>query len=1264
MGMDRIERLTEVLVEVSHNAKLMSSRGIFKRILTYNRDEQWLRQRIQTMSWSIRNFTAETTLSLEFALHEHARYVQHATEVTHDIVGATYKAVQKLTIDQGIRDGHPSHASKAAFNSVEREACSNSTREEVLSQIFEWIHGDSEQTPSRFDSQSAKVNSQVFWINGPAGTGKTTIAYTIAKKCKDSNVDLLGASFFCSRDDTECSDPCIIFPTISYQLGIFNPLFGAEVSKVLSAKPDIIYASVHYQLQELLVKPLAQVRDSFQCCIIILDALDECKDEKTISVVLSTLSHHMAELYPLKFLVTSRPESHIVLGFANTTLHHTTRRMVLHELKPSMVEHDIQVYLTSRLSVTKALYRVPGSWPSLESIRALVQLSAGLFVFAATSVKFIEDPFYSNPRDQLNLLLGNTTQVTGKSSPFERLDQLYTEILQRAHPNMFDQYRRELKTVLGCLLCVRNPISSLGLEKLLNLDKGRVREILLHLHSVVIVPDDDNQDIRLLHPSFFDFLTNPTRCLIPDFTVRPEQQHTVLALSCLCAMDELTRDPCHIGRPWLLNSEVVDLPQRITTYIPAHIRYATRHWAHHISASVLADIILDALKHFCTVHLLHWIELCSLLGELRHGLNSISYLRQVLLTSTHVDRETLTLLHDAEHIMQQFFPAISASALQVYHSALLFAPDGALIVEKFKQEMDLQVKTYNAAGQKWSLSDTVIDTEGSVFQALAFSPSGTQIVTGSHDGHVRLWDALSGVHLQTLDTIMSSITSVTFTSDGTGVIAGSSDGQIRLWDAHTGKKVWCYTGQSKPVECVAVSATGYIASGSQDTTIQLWDPERVSQITLEGHLAAVLSIAFSNSGTCIVSGSADQTVRIWHHTSFMTSKILRRYPEWVLSVAFSPDDSCIAAGCSDQGIWICDSSSGRNVRVLRGHNGRVVSVVFSSDGRYILSGSRDHTVRLWDIVSGAPILNLCGHSAWVTSIALSPTGTRVASGSEDRTLRIWDISDSTSFQVFKDSKIRNFILSPDGTHVASVLHGSVINIWDASHTGTRTLRGYCHYPAFLQFSSDNRFLVSLSENHLNLKVWTYEGDRHPYKLQGHAKWVTVIAFDPSSSHIASGSDDTTIRLWNTKTWMHVKTLHGHSDTVSHLAFSRDGSHITSRSLDNTIGVWDFESSMLLHRVHTNNPGSPSVLMERMALTEQSAPHQHYPKAKFCMMDNGWICRSTDGRRICWLPVALRPKAAIYMLQPGICITFEAKGGKQIIIDFSAYLPTFRVQQSI
>jgi hypothetical protein len=521
---------------------------------------------------------------------------------------------------------------KAAFNSTDRECCTESTRITILEEIYEWIgtdgSGSSECRTKNTDLDRGQQQSRILWLNGSAGTGKTTIAYTVAQYCNDRKPGVLGASFFCSRDDANCSNPQLIFTTIAYQLSFFNSQFAAEVSKVLKAAPDIGYASVQYQLEELIVNPLRVARDSFTRCIVVLDALDECKDTAT---VLTALSSHIEELSPLQFLVTSRPENRIRMAFTLQDLHHNTKQLLLHQVKLELVEQDISHYLSLKLVETRRKYEIKDSWPAPSSIDSLAKLSSGLFIFAATSIKYIEDAAYSDPRGQLQRLVDSSAEDMGKSSPFKRLDLLYIEVLTLAFPEISTSLLGLLKMVLGSIVYLQDPLSVISLERLLGLGAGRVREILLHLHAILIVPQYDSHVIRLLHPSFPDFITNPERCSITKYVVKLDEQQTLLAESCLEVMKGLHRDICQIKNPSLLNSEITDLPAQIGKYIPAHIQYACRHWAHHVSKSMMSYRLLDLLKDFCEQHLLHWIEVCSLLGELRGVLLSVAEVLPTLL---------------------------------------------------------------------------------------------------------------------------------------------------------------------------------------------------------------------------------------------------------------------------------------------------------------------------------------------------------------------------------------------------------------------------------------------------------------------------------------------------------------------------------------------------------------------------------------------------------------------------------------------------------
>ncbi|KAF7340443.1 WD40 repeat-like protein [Mycena venus] len=1190
LAANRIDRLASTLKRVSDDAEKLGSKGFIARALTSDQDGQRLQAQIQALSWSIESFTLETVMNMEFLLDDHIRFVQDSTRATQNIVTATHLAVQEWSYKMEAKEGYLPRAAQASFNSKERECCSDSTRESILRDIFDWVHCDCPD-----DTSATNVpHSQIFWLNGSAGTGKTTIAYTVAKHCWNAMPRVLGASFFCSRDDDDCSKLRLIFPTISHQLGIFNPAFGVAVSGIIKANPEIVYAGVQYQLDELIVKPLALVRNTFNRCIVILDALDECRDTGTISAVLAALSHHVVDLLPLKFFITSRPETQITMGFADPILRDKTARFVLHQVELPVVQADIHTYLSSRLARTRTLYGISESWPSPECLRALTRLSSGLFIFASTSTKFIEDPFYSNPREQLALLLRNAGRVVGRSSPSDCLDQLYTQILTLAYPELSSKQLRVLKTVLGSILHLRDPLSPVALDNLLGLNPGRVKETLLRLHSLVIMPDNDDQSIRLLHPSFFDFLTEPTRCSIPHLTMKWEEQNTLIALSCMRVMLQLTRDMCRLGQPTLLNIEIPDLSVRIAAHIPPHLKYACLHWAFHLSNGLLTDMVLGALDQFCAEHLLHWIEVCSLLGELRSALHSVGDLCQKFWVRCRVSSDTITLLNDAQHLIREFFPIISTTALQVYHSALLFLPDHALLLKRYQQEMNLAIQTYNAVDGRWSPCEMVIDGQSAGFQSVCLSPDGSYILSGS-EGHVDLWDAMTGALLQTFGGLSLSITSVAFSWDGTRIAAGSEDAHVLMWDARTGGHLWTFEGHSQSVESVSFhpGKQWIIASGSRDNTIRVWDAQLCIHIrTLRGHSGPVLSVTFSADGASLVSGSADQTLRLWDAIKLIPVRTFRRYPEFVMSVAISSDGKRIAAGCSDQMVWICDASNGDNMKALKGHSGRVTSVAFSPDAKQVASGSMDHTIRLWDVETGAQLLTLEKHAEWVTSVAFSADGTRIVSGSEDRTIRMWDISSSARLRSFTVHASR-VAFSADGATLALLSTDNKIMILDVSSgTCLRTLHGHRDgLITHLAFDPNGRHFVAAAQN--NIKIWGRDSIEASHKLRGHAGWVLVVAFSSTGAHMASGSDDKSVMLWDIEAGTHLRTLMCHSEAVTYLAFSRDGTRIVSGANDNIIALWSCPNGQLLEKIHHN---------EESHLSVESAM-----STSVFLMDGGWLC---------------------------------------------------------
>jgi len=190
----------------------------------------------------------------------------------------------------------PRYAAAAQFNQgTERVPCTEDTRTEILDAIYHWFNRDHFEMYDVLPIEG-NINGRIFWLDGLAGTEKSTIAQTIADHFDRSGK--LGASFFCSRDDAKRSNINLIFPTIARQLSSSNPAFKKHISEAMRKDPNVEYALMSRQLKKLVIEPLHAVmcEGTFSPCIIVIDALDECNEKSAISTIL-LLSKSFLALY-------------------------------------------------------------------------------------------------------------------------------------------------------------------------------------------------------------------------------------------------------------------------------------------------------------------------------------------------------------------------------------------------------------------------------------------------------------------------------------------------------------------------------------------------------------------------------------------------------------------------------------------------------------------------------------------------------------------------------------------------------------------------------------------------------------------------------------------------------------------------------------------------------------------------------------------------------------------------------------------------------
>jgi WD40 repeat protein len=498
-------------------------------------------------------------------------------------------------------------------------------------------------------------------------------------------------------------------------------------------------------------------------------------------------------------------------------------------------------------------------------------------------------------------------------------------------------------------------------------------------------------------------------------------------------------------------------------------------------------------------------------------------------------------------------------------------------------------------------------TNGAEITSLIFDKEGSQIISGSYEGTLALWN-LKGTNLREID-LGSSIMSISLSRDGAFIAVGQFDHSLRLLVRNTLAEKWKRSGHTGAVTALAFNADGsQLFSGSEDYSVRRWnvqsgDEERKST----GHVAAITAIVVSSNGKQLVTTSADQTVKIWGDELFEQSTW--RIPGFGL--ALCADGTSVAVASVDRnrhsGIVIRDIASGEVLHELFGNVSFVSDVAFSPDGSYLLTSSYDARIAIWNLHSGLPQKPFAQHRGSVAALSFIGDTGIVASAAVDGTVILWDVKTEKTVSRWQGNRpISRLAISGDGSALAfgetpalgpeKLPARLMFCQLDEQHKceTPRSLTSITSALKSITLNSDGSILVASNDLGERIVVNTSTGALLPAVQMGRTanvafapdgstlavstdrsftllnfetgvvKWTQPGSFGPISfsqdGRFVAAAKGVTLQIWAATDGTKIQDLSGHIDVVTSIAFDPSGRFLASGSWDGTAKLWHVESA--------------------------------------------------------------------------------------------------------
>lgn len=466
----------------------------------------------------------------------------------------------------------------------------------------------------------AASESKLFWLHGVAGSGKSCIV-NLVSHIFDQEQRLLGC-FFCKKDNPDCRVPDNIIPTLAFHFSKWHKSYRSTVASVIQGRDGLKLAQgLQWQFELLMKQPMMSLNAvpndlPLRPLIVVIDALDECRDSPESRSKLASILVQMSALVPwMKIFITSR----LLPEFEEVFLKDADQFQFLDintEIDLEEVHGDILQYMR---------YRVRNFGLTEGEILALAARASGLFIWTSTVFRFI-----GMQHDKKGAVSSISLSSLMDSQEAE-LDKVYTTVINAASAS--PENTKVVKAILGFVVCTaRNrPLPESALVQFLvvveqNVTLKVVEETIDFLQAVLYRDMAKEGAVRVCHPSFIDFISSQVHS--GKYWTDPVHINALMAKRCIQLMFlGLKFNIYELDNSYLSNDQVSGLYDGIYNFIPHQLQYSCLYWMNHLAASdqtfdeqAIQDLLQEIL---CHPRALYWLECLSLMKELKSGINTL-----------------------------------------------------------------------------------------------------------------------------------------------------------------------------------------------------------------------------------------------------------------------------------------------------------------------------------------------------------------------------------------------------------------------------------------------------------------------------------------------------------------------------------------------------------------------------------------------------------------------------------------------------------------